>query len=117
MLSSTSHIDASTISTILVSPLSPSFLEAYNLSDVRPCASSLTFLSSGSFVQVRLWSNLGMGPNILQRTAQMSIPLRRFLLQNLVSRSFLVRMRYSFVICSFIAACLIISASNIPKYL
>ena len=47
----------------------------------------------------------------------MFIPLMRFLLQGLVSRSFLVRLRCSFIIFSFIFACLMRYAFNIPKYL
>ena len=47
----------------------------------------------------------------------MFIPLFRFLLYSLVSSSFLVLMRYSFFNFSFISACLMVSASNNPKYL
>ena len=46
------------------------------------------------------------------------IPLMRFLPQSLVSRSFLVRLKYSFlIIFSFISAYLMVSAFNIPRFL
>ena len=48
-------------------------------------------------------------------TAQVFIPLIRFLL--FVSSSFLVRLRYSFLIFPFICICLMVSASKMPKYL
>ena len=59
------------------------------------------------------------GPKYLTReTSQVFIPLVRFLLQNLVSRSFLVRLRYSYNLKKiFIFTCLMVSAFNIPKYL
>ena len=41
----------------------------------------------------------------------------RFLLQNLVSISLLVLLRYSFAIFSFIIVCLMVSTSSIPEYL
>ena len=46
----------------------------------------------------------------------MLIPLMRFLRQSLASKSFLVCLRYCFVIFSFISVCVMMSASNIPKY-
>ena len=56
------------------------------------------------------------GPEyLIRRTAQVFIPLMRFLLQSLVLRSFLL-LKYIFIF-SFISACLIISVSNIPKFL
>ena len=50
-------------------------------------------------------------------TAQVFIPLIRFLQQSFVSSSFLVLLRYSFLIFSFISPCLMASAYRIPKYL
>ena len=47
----------------------------------------------------------------------MFISLMRFLLQSLVSRSFLVHLRFSFLFISFISAYLMVSASNTPKIL
>ena len=41
----------------------------------------------------------------------MFIPLMRILLQSLVSRSFLSRLRYSFFIFIFLSSCLVVSAS------
>ena len=45
----------------------------------------------------------------------MFIPLKRFLQQSLVLRSFLVRLKYA-QFFSFISACLMVSTSNIQKY-
>ena len=57
-------------------------------------------------------------PEYLTRnTAQVFIPLIRFLQDCLVSSSFLVLLRYSFFIFSFISSCLMVSASKTPKYL
>ena len=57
-------------------------------------------------------------PEYLTRSiAQVSIPLIRFPLHSFVSSSFLVLLRYSFLIFSFISPCLIVSASKMPKYL
>ena len=50
-------------------------------------------------------------------TAQVFIPLIRFLQHSFVSSSFLVLLRYSFLIFSFISTCLMVSASKMPKYL
>ena len=54
MLSSSCYIDASTLTSMLVSPLPPSFLDAYicqgHLWGVRPYVWSLVFLFSGPFV-------------------------------------------------------------------
>ena len=51
------------------------------------------------------------------RTAQVFIPLIRFRLNSFISSSFLVLLRYSFWICSFISTYLMGSASKMPKYL
>ena len=56
---------------MLASPLSPFFLDTYfvslcHLSNIRPCASSYTFLSSGWFFWILPWSILRMVSNILQ---------------------------------------------------
>ena len=57
-------------------------------------------------------------PEYLTRgTAQVFIPLIRFLLDSFVSSSLLVLLRNSFLIFSFISTCLMVSASKIPKYL
>ena len=75
-----------------------------------------------SFLVLRstCWSSLVHFKNcpkyLIRGTAQVFIPLMRFLLC-LISSSFLVLMRYSFLIFSFISPCLIVSVSNIRKYL
>ena len=105
------------MSSTLVSPLPPSFLDTYSLSTlsrgVMLYAWSLVFLFFGpSLVHLR------KGPEYLTRgTAQVFIPLMRFLLESFVSSSFLVLLKYSFRIVSFICTCLMVSASKIPKYL
>ena len=59
-----------------------------------------------------------MVPNILgEGTAQVFIPLIRFLQYNFVSIIFLVLLKYSFSIFSFIFPSLMVSSSIIPKYL
>ena len=56
-------------------------------------------------------------PEYLPRgTTQAFNPLIRFLLYSLVSSSFLVLLRYSFLIFSFISTSLIVSASSCYKY-
>ena len=57
------------------------------------------------------------GPEYLTRdTAQVFIPLIRYLLGSFVSSSFLFLPRYSFWILSFISTCLVVSASKNPTY-
>ena len=81
--------------------------------DVMPYALSLVFFFvllsiclSSSLVHFR------KGPEYLTRgTAQVFIPLIRFLFD-----SFLVLQKYSFLIFSFIFTCLMASASKMPKY-
>ena len=56
--------------------------------------------------------HLKKSPEYLTRdTAQVFIPLIRFLLESFVSSSFRVLLRYSFRIVSFICTCLMVSAS------
>ena len=50
-------------------------------------------------------------------TAHVFIPFMKFLLYSLVSSRFLILVRYSFLIFSFISTCLLVSASNIAKFL
>ena len=75
--SSSPHIDASTLSWMLASPLPSSFLSfTYNLChllDVKHCVSSSTFLSTGPFVLVLPLPTLGMVPSILQREQSMCL--------------------------------------------
>ena len=114
-------IDDSTKSSMLASLLVPFFQDIYilcHLSDIRSCASLSTFLSFYSICLIFCLVHFKNGLEYLtSRKAEILIPLMRFLLKNLVSRSFLVRLRYSFLAFSFISICLIISGSNIPKYL
>ena len=49
-------------------------------------------------------------------TVQVYIPVMRFLLQSLVSRSFLILQRHSFLMFSLISVCLLVSVSNIYKF-
>ena len=49
---------------------------------------------------------------LIRSIAQLFIPLMRFLLQSLVLRRFLVCLRYSFFIFSFMSTCLMVSTSN-----
>ena len=81
---------------MLASPRPPSFLDMHRLPVLsRGCkAMCIVYLS--------------------RRTVQVFIPLMRFLLQSLVSRSFLVQLRYSFF-SPFISNCLMVTVSNIPK--
>ena len=59
------------------------------------------------------------GPKyLIKETAKVFIPLMRVLQLSLVSRSFSVRLRHSFLISfPFISVCLTVSAYNISKYL
>ena len=115
-------MDASTVSSMPESPLPPSFLDTYSLSTSSLGCNTLRMIIS----LLVLWSiclssslvNLRKGPEYLTRgTAQVFIPLMRFVLESFVSGRFLVLLRYSFWILSFICTCLIVSASKIPKYL
>ena len=83
---------------------------------VGPYALSLTFLHFGLFVWIPPLFTLRMVLGTLQG-GQMLIPLMRFLLQSLILRHFLIFLNYSFLIFSFISTCLMVSASNIPKFL
>ena len=66
----------------------------WHLSDVTPYASSLFFLFFCPFVEILLSSISRVVPSILWGgTAQVFIPLIKFPLLSLISRSFLIRMR------------------------
>ena len=54
---------------------------------------------------------------ISRRTAQVFIPLMRFLLQSLVSSCLLILLRNSLLIVSFIPVCLMVSTYNVLNYL
>ena len=115
-------MDVSTVSSMLASPLPPSFLDTYYLSTSSLGCNALCMVISF----LVLWSiclssslvHLRKGPEYLTRdTAQVYISLMRFLLESFVSSSFRVLLRYSFRIVSFICTCLMVSASKMPKYL
>ena len=99
MQSSISRIDAFTQSLMLASPLPSSFLDIYNLSMLSlRCKDLCIFLNFLILWYIFLSSLVCFktGPeNLLRSTALVFIPLMRFLLQILVSRSFLVHLRYS----------------------
>ena len=120
--SSSRCMDISMLSSMLASPLPPSFVGTYSLSTSSLGCNALCMVIS---FQV-LWSiclssslvNLRKGPEYLTRgTALVFIPLIRFLLLSFVSSSFLVLLRYSIWILFFISTCLMVSASKIPKCL
>ena len=89
----------------------------YHLRDVRSYVSSWVFLSSGLFVEVLLLSALRMVPSILGRDQ----PRRLSLCWDFCYIVwFWVIFSFSwgsvFFIFSFISACLMVPAFNIPKY-
>ena len=107
---------------MLVSPLPLFFLETYSLS--TSCLGYNALCMVISFLV--LWSiclnlslvNLRKGPEYLTRgIAPVFIPLIMFQLESFVLSSFLILLRYYFLILSFISACVMVSASKIPKYL
>ena len=56
--------------------------------------------------------------NLTRRTDQVFISLMGFILQSLISRSFVICLRYTFLLLfSFIFICLMFSTSTNPKYL
>ena len=115
------RIDATMLSSILSSSLLYSFRHTYIL-----CISSLRCKGLYIFINFLVpWTiYLSSFPvhfkndpvYLARRIAQVFISSMRFLLQSLVLRSFLVRLRYSFFVF-FNFTCLIVSASNIPKFL
>ena len=107
---------------MLASPLPPSFLETYSLSTLSLGCKALYMV----FSFLVLWSiclsyslvHFKKGPEYLTRgTASVFIPLKKFLQHSFILSSFLVILRYYFLIFSFISTCLIVSASKMPKYL
>ena len=101
MQSSSRCMDASTLSSMLASPLPPSFRDTYSPSTSSLGCNALCMVISF----LVLWSiclssslfHLRNCPEYLMRsTAQVFIPLIRFLLLSFVLISFLVLLRYSF---------------------
>ena len=104
---------------MLASPLPPSFLDTYSLlSQSLGCNALYTVISFLVIWPICLSSSLihfKNGPEYLMRsTAQVFIPLIRFLLDSFVSSSFLVLQRYSFLNLSFISTCLMVSYCYVP---
>ena len=121
MLSLGRRIVVSTLFSMLVSPLS-SFFDAYSLSMSFNKCKALCIIISFLVLWSICWSSslvhFKNGPeDHTRRTAQVFIPLMRFLPYSLASCSFPVLLGYSFKILSFLPACLMVSASNIPEYL
>ena len=106
---------------MLATPLPPSFLDTYSLSTSSLWCNALCMVIS--FLVLRpIWLSFSLvpfkkGSEYLTRiTDQVFIPLIRCLLDSFVSSSFLVLLRYSFLIFSFISTCLMISTSKMPNY-
>ena len=102
---------------MLVSNLPLSFLDTYSLSmsslGHNALCMVISFLVFRSICLSSSQIYFKNDPKYLMReTAEVFIPF----IFSLVSCSFLV-LRYSFLIFSFSSTCLIVSASNIPKYL
>ena len=120
--SSNAWIVESTQSSMLTRPLPPSFLEMYSLSVSYLGCSALCIVIS----VLVLWSicrssslvHFKNGPEyLIIGAAQVFYSSENDLLQSLVSKSFLVLLRYSFFTFLFFSVCLIVSASNMPRYL
>ena len=99
-------INASTLSSVLASPLPPTFLDTYSLSTSSLGYNALCMVISFLVLwSICLSSSLvyfKSGPEYLMRiTARVSIPLIRFLRHSFVSSSFLFLLRYSFLIFFF----------------
>ena len=119
MQSSTTCIEASTPSSMLASLDSPSFLVFLflfcfcHLTDVRRCASSLTFLSSGPFVRVFPHVHFKNCPSFLQGGKLKSLSLWR----DSCCRARFPEVFSFFFKFYFISAYLMVFVSNIPQYL
>ena len=106
LLYSSRCIDATTLSSILVRPLPFSFLDIYRLSmsslGCNALCMVISFLVLWSICLSSSLVHLKNGPGHLTRkTALLFIPLIRFWLYSFVSSSFLVFLRYSFLIFFF----------------
>ena len=107
---------------MLVSPLPPSFFVTYCLpASFLGCKALWIVISFLVLWSICLSSSIILFRNspeyLTRKTAKVFIPLIRLVQYNLVSSSFLVFLWYSFLIFSFIFTCLMLSSSNIPKYL
>ena len=105
------------INTIFNAGEALSFSCLYHLWNVRSYASSWVFCVLWSICWSSSLIHFKNSPKYLTRgTAQVFIPLIRFQLWSSILSSFLILLRYSLLMFSFISSCLI-SAFNIPKYL
>ena len=94
-------IDVSTLSSMLASLLPPSFLGTYSLSTSSLGCNALcmviSFLVLWSICLISFLVHLRKGPDYITKcTAQVFIPLIRFLLESFVSSSFLFEFCFSF---------------------
>ena len=102
MSSSNPHRDASMQSSVLARSLPPSFLNTCSLPmssfRCKDICSVINFLDIGFIYMSSSFVYFKKCPKCLTRgTIQRFIPLMRFILQSLVLRSFLIRLKYSFV--------------------
>ena len=102
MLSSSRCIDSSMLFSMLVSPIPPSIFDTYNLlTSSLGCKALCMVISFLVLWSICLSSSLVHSKNtpeyLMRMTARVFIPLMRFLLFSLVSSSFLVPLRYSFL--------------------
>ena len=122
MWSLSRRIDALKLSSILGRPLPPSFIVIYSLSSsCLGCNALCMVISFLVLWSIRLSSSLFYfknGPSISRvEITQVSISLIRCLVYSFVSNSFLIMLKYSFIVFSFISSYFLVSASSIPKYL
>ena len=99
MYSARPRIDATTLSSMLVSPLPSPFLDTYNLcylSGVRPCALLSTFVFSASFVWVPLLSIWTIVPSIFQEELPMCFSFNEIYAAELGFEK--LSLKYSFLI-------------------
>ena len=105
---------------MLANPYTSSFLDTNSLSTSSLgcralCISFLVYLSI--FVSPCLVHFTKGLEYLTKETAQVFVPLIRFLLESFISSSFLILWRYSFLILSFIFNCLMVAALKMPKNL
>ena len=115
------RIDVSMLSLMVASVLLP-FFNTYSMSMLSMECKALSIVIIFLVLRSIYWSSSFLqfknDPGYLTRgTTEVIILSMWFLLCNLVWSSFLVVQRYTFLIFSFISTCLMVSTSNIPKYL
>ena len=113
-----SLIDVLIQSPMLAGPFPLSFLDTYRLPMSSLGYKAWSILYSDPFCWSSSLVHYKNGPrDLIRGTAQVFIPLMRFLHYGLVSGSFFVLLRYYILSFSLISTCLMVSASNNPKYL